>query len=210
MRIKRVPVLFAVLAVAFSAAACSEQTKGSPTGGAIVSPSAGDQVDVPQVEVPLNANPFLKRPCDLVEDSVLSELGDFQVPNEDVNSDAAKKLIGPRCNWHAKNHGPDVGLAINTVHRDNGTGGIKGVYDGKEAGLIDRLEPVKIPGNSGYPAAFAGGDDEFSRGRCPLAVGITNELSFTVSVTNRERPKQACSAVLKVAASVLDTLKKGS
>lgn len=208
MRINPCVSLFSAIIVTVIAGGCAAETEGAPSANQS-SPGASAS-NVPQVENPLNAEPFLDRPCDLVDRAVLSGIGDFKAGKPDVNSEAAKKLIGPSCNWHSRGSGLDVGLAISTVHRDTGTGGIEGVYAGKEAGLIDRLKPVEIPGNSGYPAAFAGDNYDFERGRCPLTVGITNELAFTASVTSEGNPKEACSAALKVAASVLDTLKEGS
>lgn len=208
MRINPCVSVLSAIIVTVIFGGCSAETEGAPSANQPSQGASGS--NVPQVEDPLNAEPFLDRPCDLVDRAVLSEIGDLKAGKPDVNSEAAKKLIGPSCNWHSKGSGPDVGLAISTVHRDTGTGGIKGVYDGKEAGLIDRLKPVKIPGNSGYPAAFAGDDYDFESGRCPVTVGITNELAFTASVTSEGNTKEACSAALKVAASVLDTLKKGS
>ncbi|MFC6871039.1 DUF3558 domain-containing protein [Haloechinothrix salitolerans] len=200
-----------MLVVALVAGSCSEATEGAPSGaGAIPSPSSESSESVPKVDDPLDVEPFLDRPCELVDPAALSKVGNFKPGSADVDSKAAKKLTGPSCSWHAKGSGPDAGLAIGTVHRDNGTGGIKGVYAGKEQGFIERLEPVEIPGHPGYPAAYAGGEDEFSRGRCPLAVGITNDLSIMVSITDRAHPERACSAVLKVAASALEALKKGS
>ncbi len=195
---------------------CSDETGGdpSPAGQEDGSTNGGSMTresEVPQVEEPLNAEPYLKRPCDVVAKSVINSVGSMRPGEPDVNSEAAKNLTGPSCGWFSKgNERVQFSLVFETVHRDNGTGGIKGVYKGKELGLVDYVRPVEVPGHPGYPAAISGSSGDEQKGECSLAVGITNELLFSVGFSNWENPQQACPSALKVAASALDTLKKGS
>nr|WP_231104982.1 DUF3558 domain-containing protein [Haloechinothrix halophila] len=197
-------------------ASCSDRTAGDPSvsgqeGGSTSGDSGAGSPDVPQVKEPLDAGPYLKRPCDVIANSVINSVGNMRPGEPDVNSDTAKKLTGPSCGWFPKgNERVQFSLLFETVHRDNGTGGIKGVYKGKEVGLTDYVEPVDIPGHAGYPAAFSGSKDDQDKGECSLAVGITNNFLFSVHFTNWENPNQACPSALKVAASALDTLKEGN
>lgn len=205
-----ISIIWLVVAVGL-VASCATEVGGSPATTAPDSASQGQpSTTVPQVEDPLDVGPYLQRPCELVDRSVVSSVGSFEPPEPDVDSKAAKKLTGPSCGWFPANSGPTVGVVIDTVNRDMGTGGIRSVYDGKKAGLIEYAEPREISGYPGYPAVVAGDTDDVKAGQCPLHVGVANDLLVIVTVTNEDNPNQACPAATKVAASVLDTLKKGS
>lgn len=181
---------------------------GQPPGK--TSPNAG-QPGLPKVANPLNAEPFLARPCDLVDKQTVAEIGDMKPPESDPDSERAKKLVGPNCTWLPKERGPHIGLEIHTVHRKLGKGGIDSVYAGHQGGLTDYLKPVEIPGHPGYPAVFAGQDSDKQLGTCPLFLGIADDLVVAMRVTNADEPSQdTCPATLKVAASVLQKLKTGS
>lgn len=194
-------------------ASCSAETGGSPTSTATGSGAADQGASgntVPKVENPLDVAPYVDRPCNLVDKKVISSIGSFEPPEPDTDSKAAKKLTGPSCGWFPTDSGPTISTVIDTVHRDTGTGGMRGVYDGKEVGLIEYIQRKQIPGHPGYPAVVADTSNEVTSGQCPLHVGVSDDLLVIVTVTNDDKPDQACPAALKVAASVLDTLKKGS
>lgn len=189
---------------------CSDETDGEPTPlpaptNGTRPPARGDS-DVPKVANPLNADPFLDNPCQLVRKDVVAAVGDMKPGEADIDSDMAKKLTGPSCEWYSKNFGASISLVFHTVHRDNGTGGIKGVYNGKKSGLIEDFEPTEV---HGYPAAVVPSKTD-PESTCPLEVGITDDLLFVARVTDRDDPVNACSASRKVAESVIETLKKGS
>lgn len=181
---------------------------GQPPGSTTA--STGDP-SVPTVANPLNADPFVDRPCDLVDEQTVTEIGEMKPPEEDTTSESAKRLVGPNCTWFPKERGPDIGLQIHTVHREHGKGGIDAVYAGHRGGLTDYLEPVEIPGHPGYPAVFAGQASDKEPGHCPMYLGVANDLVIALSVTDLDGTMQdTCPATLKVAASVLQTLKAGS
>ncbi len=216
MLMRRLVLAFGAAVTITVLASCSDATAGDPSpagqgdGSTNADPGVSDS-EVPQVEKPLNAEPYLKRPCDVVAKSVINSVGNMRSGEPDVNSEAAKKLTGPSCGWFSKgNEQVQFSLVFETVHRDNGTGGIEGVYKGKELGLVDYVKPVEVPGHPGYPAAISGSNGDEQKGECSLAVGITNDLLFSVGFSDWENPQQACPSALKVAASALDTLKKGS
>lgn len=190
---------------------CSGQTERRPSSsGDSHSSSSGLPEGVPHVTEPLDVAPFEKRPCVLVEKDAIASIGDLGNGTPDVNSPDAKRLVGPSCNWSSDKSVLSISVVIGTVHRDYGSGGIKGVYAGKEQGLIEYIDEVTVPGHPGYPAAFSGVTDERAEGEYSLKVGVTDNLLITVSATNWDSPKKARPSALKVAASVLDTLKEGS
>lgn len=196
-------------------AGCDDATEGEgfPPGQTGSQPTGGPDAAL-KVQDPLDATPFLADPCKLVDNQIVSQLGPFDPGKTDVNSEMAKKLTGPGCEWSAgSNFGLNIDLRINTVHQEfaaAGSKGIAGIYGGKESGLVDYLEPVVIEGHPGYPAADAGQDGDREKGDCTLYVGISDELTFKSSVLNEDDPSQACPAAHRIAAAVLDSLKKGS
>lgn len=210
MRAGRAVALLLTLSLGLLAG-CSGQTEGAPSSsGDSQSSSSGLPEGVPHVAKPLDVAPFEKRPCALVEKEVIASIGDLGPGKPDVNSQAAKRLIGPSCDWNSDESVESVSVVIDTVHRDYGSGGIKGVYAGKESGLIKYVDEVTIPGYSGYPAAFSDAKDERDEGEYSLSVGVTDNLLIIVSSADWKHPTDARSSALKVAASVLDTLKTGS
>lgn len=144
---------------------------------------------------------------------MLSDIADFESGEPDVDSEHAKKMIGPSCDWGTEDFMSEISLVINAVHSEHADKkykGIAGIYGGKEAGLVDFLDPTEVPGHLGYPAVYAGQDGDREKGKCALHVGIANDLTFTVIVQSENDPTQSCPAAQKVAASVLERLKGGA
>lgn len=203
--------------IASLAAGCSDEADGDGfdfpgDGGQSTSAKPSDELEIPKVASPLRADPYLTKPCDLVDEKVLAEIGEMEPPESDVDSERAKRLTGPRCQWDGKDGNLDVSVAIQTPTNKASQAkfkGIAGIYYGHKNGLTDYLEPVDVPGHPGYPAVFAGSNEDKEFGSCPLFVGISDELTIATRVTdNSESPQNRCPATLKVAASVLQTLKK--
>lgn len=196
-------------------AGCSDKDRGSPQPPGLSQPPSESQppVDNLGVKSPLNVRPFLDRPCDLVDKQTVAEFGKMKA-EPDVNSDRAKNLTGPLCDWSSDDlDGPSLSLAIQIPTNEaapEGSKGIRGFYRGHESGLTNYLEPVQIPGQPGYPAVFAGSDVQKESGHCSLFVGVTDTLTTVIGVTIDNNYSEACAGSLKIAASVLDTLKKGA
>lgn len=196
-------------------AGCSDTTDGTAQPPDLAQPSGSSPppADNLTVQKPLDAESYLNRPCDLVGSQTVAEFGGLKAM-PDVNSDRAKNLTGPLCTWDSDDSdAPQFHVAIQVPTNEEApeeSKGIRGFYQGHEDGLTDYLEPVEIPGHPGYPAVFAGSDLDKEVGNCSLFVGITDTLTFVAGVTDRKNPSQACAGSLKVAASVLDTLKKGA
>jgi hypothetical protein len=211
----RVPVtLFATALISLVAAACDDGTVGGEPTSPPQNGSPPSSPGVPTVADPLDAGPFLSDPCKLVDEATVASIGEFDPGEADVDSPEAKNLTGPSCGWDGKdNFGLDLSVTIGTVHQRQAEPkyrGIAGIYGGKEAGLVDEFEPAEVAGHPGYPAAYAWLDGDRERGRCPLYVGIADDLTFTATVQNEDQPDAACPAAQKAAAAVLVSLKRGS
>lgn len=192
-------------------AGCSSETTGkaqdsSSNADASGQASGGSSPNL-KVSNPLDVDPFVERPCALVPRRAVAELGGG---TSHEPKGAVSNRLGPSCTWDLKTKGQQFHVSLGTVAREMGGHGLAELYANARAGL-GYIDPTKIPSYPEYPAAFGTFDkDKRSEGYCPLNVGTSNDMVVTVSFENREQPSQACSSALKVAASVLDTLKKGS
>lgn len=187
---------------------CSSET----TGEAHDSDASGqtgsrDSLNL-KVSNPLNVEPFVDRPCELVPQRTVAELGGG-TPREPKG--AVSNRLGPSCTWDLKKKSQLFHVLLGTAARDMGGNGLAELYANVRAGMGGYVEATDIPGHPEYPAAYGTlGKDKRSQGYCPVNVGTSNDMVITVSFQNREQPSQACPAALKMAGSVLDTLKKGS
>lgn len=192
---------------------CSSETAGEAQDPASSHSEASGQAsgtDLPGLEVskPLAVDPFVERPCALVPQRVVAELGGG---TSHESKGAVSNRLGPSCTWDLKKKSQLFHVLLGTAARDMGGNGLAELYANVRAGMGGYVEAADIPGHPEYPAAFGTlGKDKRSQGYCPVNVGTSNDMVVTVSFENREQPSQACPAALKVAASVLDTLKKGS
>lgn len=195
---------------------CSQTEGGSatPAGSASASmpPSsstASGGAQVPQVQHPLDASPYTDDPCALVPQTQMESRGYLEPgTRETAASNAAAALAGPGCTWNSE--GTELlAVVIQTGNRDqHGTGGLQGVYEAYEGGLLAFLEPASV---GDYPAAFTGTADRRSEGNCMLVVGVADNLSFSVVADGYlDDPSQACTDVESVAGTVIETLKDGS
>lgn len=210
---RNLAAIAAVLAVGLLAACSDEGGFELPGQGGPSDPAqSGSQIDVPKVAEPLRADPFLKRPCDLVDEKTVAEIGDMKPPEADADSERARRLVGPSCAWFSKETGPRISVAIQVPTNkasEEEFKGIAGVYYGHQEGLTDYLEPTEIPGHPGYPAVFSGQNSDKEPGKCPLILGISDDLTVAVAVTDLLGKQDTCPGTLKVAASVLSALKTG-
>jgi len=203
------------LAATLLASACSgadgRTTSGQAVGGSTSSVPNDSQLEVPQVQRPLDVSRFVDNPCKLVDQRVIERLGDFDPGKPDVTSDAAKNLIGPRCSWFHKTEstvhfGVSIGLP-HQKHADPERKGLAGIYGSRKSGRIDYFQPVTLPGHEDYPAVIAADQQEIDEGSCPVYIGVANDLTVIASFSNGSSPEQACPAAQQVASAVLDTLK---
>lgn len=193
---------------------CSSETAGEPDGlvgsNSSVPPkdSSGEKIPDLTVSDSLNVDPFIDRPCNLVPKGVVDSFGGGKARK--AEGELADHL-GPSCTWELKRKGQLFRVSLGTKARGMGGRGLVEIYENVKAGIGGYVEPTEIPGHPQYPAAFGTLDkDKRSEGYCPVNVGTSNDMVVTVSFESLVKPSQACPGALKVAASVLDTLKKGS
>ncbi|MGH3467540.1 MAG: DUF3558 family protein [Thermocrispum sp.] len=202
----------ASLAMLVAAAGCSDEVHGSPqspnqASGSGQAPAPADEL---AVRNPLNVEPFLRRPCDLVDKQTVDQIGDLN-PTPEVDTQRAKKFTGPLCEWLDEYALAQVAVVISVPHSEAAAEqykGIRGVYAGNVDDPAARFEAVEIPGHPGYPAVINQTDRDVSKGYCPIYVGVTDALTIIVSARNEEDPPKACDGTVAVTASVLATLKK--
>ncbi|MPY78584.1 MAG: DUF3558 domain-containing protein [Actinophytocola sp.] len=208
-----VRICVAISSSLLALAGCSSETAGEPAGqvSSNSSPSSGSANggDIPDLTVsnPLNVDPFIDRPCDLVPKRVADSFGGGT--GQEAKGELADHL-GPSCNWDLKGNGRAFHVSLGSETRRMGGRGLVEIYENVKAGIGGYVEPTEIPGHPQYPAAFGTlDDDKRSEGYCPVNIGTSNDMVVTVAFENLVKPSQACPAALRVAASVLDTLKKG-
>lgn len=210
-RIRLGQVLVTVAAVLAALSGCRGDTSGSPQ-----SPEQTATEEIPahlKVQDPLNIQPFLRRPCDLIDKKVIAELGEAEGKPE-VDTRRAKTGTGPLCEWDkAVLDDTNLSVAIQVPTSEAAEPhlkGIRGIYAGHESQSDTYLEPVPVPAQPGYPAVYAGGNFNKTKGTCPLFVGVTDTLTVVVSTAIDDQYSKACEGSLKMAASMIETLKKGA
>lgn len=195
--------LVTTVAIALSLAltsACSETKAGNPIAS---SSSAAATPTVPAVKLPLDPAAFVDKPCDLVPQQLLSQLG-----YTDPTPTAADSPFGPGCGWidvsgsNPKNF--SAGLQILKGKRN---GGLSSIYQTRDGGGYAFADPTEV---SGYPAAFADTQDRRTQGKCSVYVGIADDLTFSVGVDGYQNAQDSCDTAKQIAAAVITKLQGGS
>lgn len=83
--------------------------------------------------------------------------------------------------------------------------GLEKAKQSRQLGFLEQTEGI-----GGYPAFFAGQSDRRATGTCALAVGIADDLTFTVTSLGYQGAQDSCDNSAGVAAIVIDTLKGGA
>ncbi len=116
---------------------------------------------------------------------------------------------GPACSWSfATDDGPSSTTgAVFTA--DPTHGGISGLYGKQQSGGLSKFQPFTV---SGYPGVIYDAATNSSPGSCGLAVGLRDDLTYTISV-DLDALKQpfadSCELGKKVAGFVVQYLQKG-
>jgi hypothetical protein len=192
------------------ATACTTTTGGtaSPsTAGSSATDAPSADPEVPKVSVPLDASKYVGDTCAIVPQDVLASLrytdpGEFSAQN----NDSLFTKSGPSCLWKLRGEGVGLSVAIGTGTRDQGGGGLAGIYAGyRDKTYIRFLE--RAPDVGGYPAVYFGITDGRPMGDCGLGLGIADDLLVDVYAQGYQGPDDSCAAANQVASSVIKTLK---
>ncbi|MEV6443716.1 DUF3558 domain-containing protein [Amycolatopsis sp. NPDC051716] len=203
-------VLAVLVAVsAGSLAACTTTKDGtaspSPTGSAATNPSSVDPA-VPKVAVPLDASKYVSDTCAVVSKDVLTSLRYTDPGRYQARGDTLFTKAGPSCLWKLQGEGIGLSVSLGTGSRDEGAGGLAGIYRGyADKTYIRFLEPA--PAVDGYPAVYWGPLDERPMGSCGIGVGIADDLTFDVYAQGYQGADDSCGVAKQVASSVIKTLK---
>ncbi|WP_091678797.1 DUF3558 domain-containing protein [Amycolatopsis marina] len=209
MRLTRVSLSLLVAGVCFAlVGACSGEEPGTPT---VRQSTAGADAggSVPRVGVPLDISTYLENPCSLVPQDFVASLGFPKEGRPDTGKDSSSaELAGPGCVWTVPDSIKGLDVNVQTGNQKNGLGGLQGLYDAYQRGQFSFWEPFSV---SSYPAAYHDASDLRDSGVCNLAVGIKDDLTFSVTAAGYDKePDQACPDAVRVAEQVIATLKGGS
>src|SRR5215470_11312628 len=91
-----VSVVVTVAATLAVVASCSQTTAGTPDGSASPAPTSAAAGGVSQ---PLDPNTYLGKPCDLVSQSALTQLG-YTAPGTPNLTSQTAITGGPSCDWY--------------------------------------------------------------------------------------------------------------
>ncbi|MEU4671492.1 DUF3558 domain-containing protein [Amycolatopsis sp. NPDC023774] len=184
---------------------CSAPAGGTaePAPGPASSSAAGDP-RAPKVAQPLDPAAYLGKPCSLVPQSALTPLH-YSGPGEATLAGSEFAGAGPGCAWTIGAEGLSVQIVIGTGNRDQGIGGLAGIYRAQDSGQLGFVDPA--PSVDGYPAVFSDLTDRRARGNCNLWVGLADDLAFAVAAQGYQGEQDSCQVAETVAGAVVGTLK---
>jgi hypothetical protein len=189
MNYRAAAVLVTTVLVIGGLAACTSTTTGSPTP-ATGSGSPAPEVTAPKVAHPLDAAPFLAKPCDALTPNDTAALGLAGAKAEDN-----KGGVAPGCSFFVNLIG--VNVAWQTLDPQ----GLTALYQLRSSRAY--WIPMTI---GGYPAVEADGDDARASGSCAVNVGVNDHLFFFASAEGANGAEQACSRAKGAAAAVVKNL----
>ncbi len=202
----RTSALVGLALVATSCADTEEGSAGPATSEAISTvESRGSERGVSD---PLDVSPYLSKPCGLVSAEMLDELGTSLQESEPrlPENDKIAAQSGPYCSWSGEREG-SISVAVASKNSERGMGGLRGLEALRDQGRFSLWDETSV---SGYPAVYLGVTDDRARGDCDLAVGIADDMTFSVTaISFYDNPQRACEVASEVAADVIRTLKGG-
>ncbi|WP_037364392.1 DUF3558 domain-containing protein [Amycolatopsis orientalis] len=183
-----------------SIAACGGPSHGtaSPTSPSDTAPATSQNL-APKVDQPINNTSAVETdPCSAVSTATV-ESAASKVKNSRTNT----SNLGNTCVWIFDNSGGNVSAGVVTANKQ----GINALYIQKSRGGLTTFKPQ--PPILGYPAVVYdnGGETE---GSCNLAVGIRDDVTYTVIAQLRhDSPvySDACGMATKIASAAITHLK---
>ncbi|MEV8610712.1 DUF3558 domain-containing protein [Amycolatopsis sp. NPDC051373] len=188
---------------ALVAGGCSAPTAGVAQPAPNSASGTAPDSRAPKVTDPLDPAAYLGKPCALVPESVLAPLRYPAQGEATVSGPFAE--AGPGCGWQIGAEGLSVQIIIGTGNRDQGMGGLAGIYRAKDAGQLGFVDPA--PSVAGHPAVFSDLSDRRARGNCNLWVGLSDDLAFATAAQGYQGEQDSCQVAETVAGAVVGTLK---
>lgn len=174
----------------------SETTADQPPGSAPADEEKLPHSGAPNVADPLDISRYVDDPClaltaDQAEQLSLPHPGE---PDETP--------LGKACSWVNRDSFLSLDLSI---LNENPTG-LSSFYHANDHGKYEFFEP--LPPIEGFPAVAYDVLDERDSGRCPIAVGVANDLAFEAALQlGTNDTKDACTEGTAAVALVLRTMK---
>jgi hypothetical protein len=136
-----------------------------------------------------------------------AQVGSLGAPLKNTNPEPDDPT-GPSCGWvfDTADHTSVVSAGVFTG--DPSHGGISGVYGKQQTGGLTKFQPFTV---MGYPGAIYDAASNSLPGSCGLAVGLRDDLSYTITVglDNSHPFTDACELGKKVAGFVVQYLQQG-
>lgn len=195
-----------LLATAILATSCSgEGGEATPAPSSVPVSSVSPKFGAPPVSTPLDPGPLEKTPCAAMTADQVAALG---APLKTTKAKPADPT-GPACSWVFDTpDGPSSATgAVFTA--DPTHGGISGLYGKQQTGGLTKFEPFSV---NGYPGVIYDAAANSMPGSCGLAVGLRDDLTYTISVDLDVLKKpfaDSCEVGKKVAGYVIQYLQKG-
>ncbi|WP_084144912.1 DUF3558 domain-containing protein [Amycolatopsis jejuensis] len=158
-----------------------------------------DTNSAPRVADPImNTKPYESDPCSTVPTSTVESLGG-KVTRTDVDTDST----GTSCAWIFSGNAGNINAGLVTGNKE----GLSALYTGHRTGTLTKFQPYENV--EGYPAVvYARGGE--GQGTCNLAVGVRDNLTYTVvALLRTESPalSDPCGLAAKIAAAAVGTMK---
>jgi len=142
----------------------SDQSSGEPPSDDLPSDGA------PKVEKPLDASHFEQTPCDALTPE------DAQTLNVPAAGEPTEVAFGKGCRWRNKETQGVVGIQFFSTDKR----GLSSVYQEAKGSDFPYFEP--LDDIEGFPAVAYDPETEKPTGDCTVAVGVTDQLVFTVQL----------------------------
>jgi hypothetical protein len=120
-------------------------------------------------------------------------------PPGSPRGDTSGEGLTPGCTWH----GDDGSVSIGWL--TNNKGGLSDTYRGRELEAYFLETTVE-----NYPAVFVDDDDGRDNGRCGLVVGISDTLTYYVTVETNLDAEGSCGLAEQAATAAITTIKAAS
>jgi uncharacterized protein DUF3558 len=168
---------------------------GAGCGSSASSRPAGPPQAAPEVDHPLDARPFLARPCDLLAPAQLASLRIR--PRGGPGPGTGKP--GTICTWIDDPTNDVLNAQWLVAYRD----GLDDLY--RNRGARAYFEETTV---AGYPAVLTGVEDQRSAGECDLELAASAHDVLRVGFAVPLRPDaDPCASAKTAAAAMIDTLK---
>ncbi len=191
----------AAAAVVILAGGCTDQKAGDPTPAPSPAPSSGQLPanGAPAVSEPIkNTSAAESDPCSAVTAAQIEEIGGKV--EKTVTDDGA---LGKNCGWIFEEGPSNVNAGVVVGNKE----GLSGLYAKKAQGEFATFKAVGPI--EGHPAVVYG-TTEGREGFCTLAVGLRDDLVYTVIpqlYTGNPLVADPCGMATKVAAAAIKNLK---